>query len=125
MLKCKPTGNQLAKRPVTPNTRRRPILTAFRTTLAERALIDAIAEREAKSVTELLRDVVLPAVQRRARRYATELRGGARSSVSEGQGAGGETGGDEGGDSFREECVPVVEPGRNEPGQPSHQDRNS
>lgn len=57
--------------------RRRPYLVATRVTRAERVMIEAVAETQGVTVTELLREIVLPAVGERVAAQANELRGAA------------------------------------------------
>ncbi len=55
--------------------RRHPLMVATRVTRTERALIDAAAEAKGVTVTEFLRDIVLPAVGREVAAHAAALRG--------------------------------------------------
>lgn len=55
--------------------RKHPVLTALRVTAGERAMIDAVAKVEQRSVSQLLREIVLPAVGRRASEHADSLQG--------------------------------------------------
>lgn len=53
--------------------RRHPVVCPLRTTEADRALIDQLAEEEGLSITAFLRAIVVPEVRRRARRRASPM----------------------------------------------------